>query len=397
MIITSEYNTVYFSLDIPNLSSMPFGETLIIKQIKDIDLSFGADNIDNESIFFPSSLKLEFWTNHPSILLALYDSNVKITVYEDDQVVFIGYIDIEDINFDQQDNTYRLTFVDKSEKLKKIDYNYLSQFVGNPYVEYITTLINEIVSVVGSTVNYYGIDNLQGKTAFYDGVDYYVCSYLKFGTFPEYFFGGIYKTLWDVLKAILDSFGLIGYFSGGSFNVYPRFFSDPILADNYLLNKREITIIGNYDYIVASIRVDNLSGAVEKIYDHRILVNKDPVKPVTYKFEVAGGNHPIYNNQISFTNLYGYVDEYIAGLGNGHWSLINNGVQVNGGGFYPCWEAIARAINEIISLPRLKISTEIYSLDIKLFDTVQIGGKNYKVINTKRKLGRGLISIVGLS
>ncbi|GAB4130511.1 MAG: hypothetical protein Fur0015_04400 [Ignavibacteriales bacterium] len=397
MIITSEYNTVYFSLDIPNLSSMPFGETLIIKQIKKIDLSFGADNIDNESIFFPSSLKLEFWTNHPSMLLALYDSNVKITVYENDQVVFIGYIDIEDINFDRQDNTYRLTFIDKSEKLKKIDYSYLGQFIGNQNVDYVTTLIDAIASVVDSTVNYYGIDNLQGKTAFYDGVDYYVCSYLKFGTSPEYFFQGLYATLWDVLKAILDSFGLIGYFSGGTFNVYPRFFSSPILVDNNLLRNQEITVIANYDYIIAQIRIDNLSGAVEKIYDHRVLVNKDPVKPVTYKFEVAGGDHPTYNNQISFTNLYGYVDEYIAGLGNGHWSLINNGVRVNGGSFYPCWEAVARAIRDIITLPRLKVRAELYGLDIKLFDTIQIAGKNYKVINTKRSLGTNKISIIGLS
>lgn len=397
MILSSEnYNGNYFTINVPNLIENPFDD-YIIKSLKRPVISYGAEDIDNESIFFTSNVRVEFRCNNASLFPVLYDPSVSITVFENNSFVFTGNIDVEDINYTRINKTFKLTFTDASKTLKTKPYTLLPSYIGNNTITFVQDIISVILNTIDYTLEVRGADSLKLKTnATFLGVPFYA-NFTQFGTYPSYFFDGTYKTLWDALKGILDSFGLLGYFAGNKFILQPRFYSDIIiLTDADISEKTEQSIIGGYDYVECSIRVGTVGQRVIYNYDHRINTTEDPKKKITYYFEVPGGSHPIYNSQTSFNNLYGYVPEYVAGIGNAYWSNLPDSISINGGSEYACWKAVSLTIDNIIKNNRLKIKTDIFKIPISLFDTIQIDGRNYKIITTKREIGIAKTSIMGL-
>ncbi len=394
MILTSEnINGDYYTINIPTYSN-PFAFDLVSR--RRISITWGADNIDNESAFFPSNAKVEFFTLD-NLLPYLYDKTVSINVYENSLLKFSGLIDIEDINFTFSQNIYKLTFVDRASQLKLLNYSDVEW--GGQYDEivYVEEMLSAILSQIGYTIELVGTNSIQAVTDYTFGESLYIAPFHYFGTHPEYFFDGTYPTLWDILVNILSSFGLIGFFYGTKFIIQPRFFGDTTtITPAKLAQYPEVTFVSEYDYIEYSIRTGSVGIRVTNIIDNRIDPTKDPLKRITYNFEVPGGEHPPAGSIVSFTNLYAYVPEYVAGLGNGYWSTIINGVKINGSSPLSCWRAVANNVTSVISNVRRKLKANIFDTSFKLFDNVTVFGVRYKIISLKQDIGAEKTSITGL-
>ena len=393
---TSEnINGDYVQIVIPEMPPNPFSDDVIVST-KRVSISYGADNIDNESIFFPSNVKVEFHTTE-NILDYLYDPNVNIYVYQSGDLIFFGYLDVEDINYSIAKNIYKLTFIDKSKALKSIPYDTIEWGGLYNQIVYIEEILSRITNEIDYDIELLGANTIKAVTDTYEGANLYEAPFQYFGTYPSYFFDGTYETLWDVLVAILSSFGLVGYFYADKFRVQPRFYgeSTTIGLDEQTPNT-EVKFIGGYDFIECDIRTGSVGTRVTYNYDYRDDPSKDPLKKITYKYEVPGGEHPPAGSLVSFTNLYAYVPEYIAGLGNGHWCTIVNGVKINGATAQSCWRAVSSNVAMKVKLKRKKIRVTIFNTNFYLFDNITVLGIRYKIINLKNDIGMGKSVITGL-
>ncbi len=384
-------NGDYYQIVIPEMSPNPFSDD-ILTSTKRISISYGADNIDNESIFFPSNVKVEFHTKE-NILEYLYDPNISIAVYQNGNLRFIGLLDVEDINYSISKNIYKLTFIDKSKALKTIAFDTIEW--GGTYnnVVYIEEMLNRIVGEIGYGIELSGTNSVKAVDDVYD----YEAPFQNFGTYPSYFFDGSYETLWDVLVAILSSFGLVGYFYADKFRVQPRFYGESSVVDLELhTTSTEIQYIGGYDYIECDIRTGTGTRATFS-YDYRDDPTKEPKKKITYKYEVPGGEHPQVGSLVSFTNLYVFVPAYVAGLGNEGFQVSTNGVKINGSSAaQSCWRAVSNSIATKIRMKRKKIRATIFSTNYFLFDNITVLGVRYKIISLKIEMGLAKSVITGL-
>jgi len=389
MIIKCESKT-YFEITIPDETT----NESIVDILGKMQLSIGADNYDNESVFYPSNIKIEFHTK-TNLIHKLFNSEISINVFEDNNLVFVGYLDIEDINFEPHKNIYKLAFYDNS-KLKEMEYAEGSSFLYTNSIRTIPVLINGILSSIGRTVETKYPTIITGITEdILQDNSNYIATWDRFGTFSLNFFDGKYQTLWDCLKAILDSLGLISYFSANKLYVTPGFFFHEIInieSSDYDISKTEISLVGGYDYVEILYRNDYYPDGIGIVFDHRKVPQKDPLKKITYNLGFPEVQDPSSNNPGDTV-----FDLYALGFDNLTWhDFLPNAISINGELPEEYYLAVGKAIDQLIGKTRRKIKTTIFKTDLALFDNIQIDGVKYKIINIKKDLGTPKITVTGL-
>lgn len=395
MIIQSEvFDGNYYTINIPELT-----QPIEIRSIKRPQLSYGADNIDNESIFFPSNIKIEFYCLF-NLLPFLCHKDITIKIFENNIVLFSGYLDIEDINYSPLKNIYSLRFIDQIDKLKRLAYN---QSVGYTPTNNNTTQINDLLLEALGVLDYVQliikneyIMSGEVKNYYPDGSSY-IAPISQFFAHRLNFYDGRYDTIWAVIKGILDSFCLLGYFMAGKFVVTSRFAdtSDYIIAETeYDLSKTEYEMISKYDAVSINWRkYYNDTEYIPSGWDFTSGFNDGTEKKkTTYNFAVPELPNPNYNPDYEIT---GWGDPYdtlfavyaIAPNGTlnyvGHTIMINNPSEESGYNMV-CGINLQNKLTRF----RKKIKTTVFK-EVSLFDNICLGNDPtvYKITSIKKEIG----------
>ncbi len=391
----------YYEINLPDYST-----DVYVKTIKRPSISYGADNIDNESIFFPSNLKIEFHTN-TNLLPYLSNQNITINLYEDEELIFKGVIDPEDVNYSIKQNIYKLTFIDSKEALRKLNYDegasYLYSLPGTART--IESLINGALYPVGCTVDIRNASLIQGTLWSDPGGDF--VDIMDFTTSDTNFYNGeFYKSLWDCIKGLMDSLCMIGYFQSNKLIVTPRFVT--ALTKNIPIQKvakQELMLVAPYDYVEYSLYamegVPYGEGWRAFAFDYRLIPDKDPIKKITYKFGFPEIPNPNYNPDYPdgggepFQTIY---DLYAAsgtpvGTHIGRYLYVN-GVRLSDDYTYN----LTHPIQDVICSPRKKIKVKILNDTVNIFDNVTFGTDTtvYRITAVKRDIGANSMEVTGI-
>jgi len=399
--INSDNNGYRFEIWV-NSGEVTF-ENYITRFTEAPEISYNADNFDNESLFFPSSLKLKFWSNVPDLLDYLGDPLVYVLFYEGSDLIFRGKIDIEETLNPFNTKLYSLTFLDKSRELADVHYTQFSALNNNTIYSLVNMLCvamgytGAISNPPGSYADDYldmrfDVDNyFKAKSDFYvvNPPGYYEGGFDKMGTYGYYFFEGRYKTAFEIIRSVLHSCGLIGFFVDNKLVILPRFVENsPTVINRYDFDS-ELNIIADYDYITADVRTSSPGVYAQMIYDHRANSAIDPKKSITQKYELCGGLPP---SGSYFMNVSIFVAP-----DNQWYYCRENSFQLNGGTAGAAWRILADAMDSRLSIKRKKLSTKIYSTQVILFETIQVGGRDYIVSSISRKLGEQSRKVTALS
>jgi hypothetical protein len=396
IILRSDENYYRFEITIPNNTF--YDDFVDVRFLDKPEISYNADYFDNESLFFPSNLKVKFFSDYNNLFNYFNNPQVRVDFYENNQLIFWGYLDIEETIYVPTTNEYTLTFIDYSKEISNKPFLQFGQYVNNNnpvlLTDIITTLISPCTVVLRFNANY-----ITFESSFYDSFsgNYYKGGFDKFGTFPSYFFDGTYKTAFDIIKNMLFSLGLLGFFEGNKLVIKPRFsFSNPLVCDELVDAEIENQIVKSYDYIIADVRTSTPGQRQQKIYDYRINILEEPKKQITHKFEIVGGTEP--DGNLSFNNLFIYVPAYITGLGNDAFYIGRmNTFQLNSGIPGSVWGIIADTTANRLSQTRLKISGNMFHSDTHLFDIINYRNHNYIITSVRRKVGENLVKFTALS
>ncbi len=391
--LISDNNDYYFEIYLPSGSSAQH-HTYFLER-PSLEYKTGGDN---ESIFFPGSLKLKFFSDYPGLFDKLYEDGVILTLYENNQAIFKGEIDIEEISYNPNSQEYEITVIDFSQKFKEMPYDTISEYVGNTNITLITDILSRILSELGiSLATPIGMNALTAESEYYEPISgsFLVKDFNSFGSYPSYFFDGYYKSLLDVLEGIASSFGFIGVFKGSQFEIRFRFSSSPTtIGKEKISYDIEMTKISAYDYLVASVRDGSSIGRLESVKDLRTIHNVDPKKQITYNYEIPAGTLP---NGNGFNNLYVFLSDYEVGLGNGGWYNTHmDAVDINSSGNKAAlWKKIFDAAADRIGKSRTKITAEIFD-KIGLYETITFNSVNYIVTEASREIGKSKTKITAL-
>lgn len=378
--LISDNNNYYFQINIPNLSG-----DHNVRFISKPEISYNTDNVDNESIFFPSTLKIEFHSDIENLYDYLNDENISIDLYDIFNKIFQGKIDIEETDCDKIFNTYALKFTDRSKELKNKKYDEFSYFVGNENPVLLSVIIQNLTTSVGSIPIYsFPINYMDMRTLYsYNGEPFRgVFSQLGISK-AKYFFDGTYETAFDILKSLLLSLGLIGYFYGDDFIIKSRFSPWIKTLEPSDVGNVEISFTEKYDKFTADVRVG------ETTRDQRYYIFQDnfwkpPLKPIEQKFELCGGE--TFSGGPSFNNVMVLVPYYVTG-GSDEWVYgIGNSFRINGGSEKATWRAVADLTADRICKKRQKLKLNCYNYNIEPFDVVFYDNKYYIVSELNREV-----------
>lgn len=339
------------------------------------EIKYGADDIDNESIFFPGSLKIQLYSNYPNLLDYLHDPDCSISLYENDTLLFTGYIDIEDIELSLIDSTYSLTFIDQSRPLKNLPASGLTSLSSNASPVLITTIIQTILNEISVTLQNSVPDsyiNAHSSDTGSVGIS-------RMAVPPEVLFTGINTTALDILKSIVVSLGLVGYFMADKFIIKPRFATvTPLSFDNGSLDDgAEISPVAGYDYVEFLCKESD-TGETWGHYivsDTRIDPTKDGVNPLEQWMYFPGGEVP---GAIEYNPIYAKD-----ALFDIYYASDSGGFTVNGSDEAALVEHLGDLTANRVVLTRRKMRAKS-RLKVDLFDVFSYQGRNYIVTEAKR-------------
>lgn len=392
--LSSDNNGYYFLLYLPTGS--PSENENVLRFTERPSLRYGGDNIESEVLFFPGNVKVEFYSDFPGLFDLLYDDGVILLLYEDGDLVFTGYLDTDEVMYVPDTGEYSLVFIDRSKRLKDIPYTAIGSYIGNNTSTYVTEIIDTILQQAGISLGgIYGSGGLTVESTYYLNGEYVERDFLAMATFPSYFFGGYYKSLWDILFALIRSFGFIGYFRGNVFKMRFMWDSTPPAVISNAGYGYEAEWVSRYDVLTASVRTG--SGSRESyVINHIAVANGEPNKEASFDYEVPAGTLP--GGSTSFVNLLVYLPAYIVGLGNeGFYYARGDTAEINGGGAKQAlWRKIFEGINARIGVKRKRVKAEIFR-KVEMAEVISFYGEDYIVTETRRKLGESLTKITAVS
>lgn len=354
------------------------------------EISYNAENFDNENAFFPSNVKISFTTDYS--LNSIDISNTTLVIKQSDEIIFNGYLDYDSYNYDVEEKIYTMTFVDISSRWRFLSYQTIEEYVGNNNIISILDML-QTASGLNITNNYPPNFLTLETSQFFNGLPY-ISGIGRWATKPSYFFSGHYPKLIDVIKAILNSCGLLGYVRGNKFILCNKFtFSNPLTIDSNKIKSVQFGCTESYDYIVSNIRLSN-GNRYDYIYDYRVDKNLGAKKQITFKHDLIVGLQP---NNINWSNVWIDVPDYVAGIGYGGYYIAAFNRATFGDGLYSSlWRLLSDRLAERLRRQRGKIMLN-YKGYINLFDKIIFDNKVYVVISVKNNLVSGISNVVGLS
>jgi hypothetical protein len=393
MTISSEiFDGNYFTISIPDLT-----EDILIRSIRRPQLSYGADNIDNESIFFPSNVKIEFFCLY-NLLPLLCNKDITISIFENNTLVFKGYLDVEDINYSPLKNIYSLRFIDQSDKLKRLKYNQSVGYTSQNWTKKLDDLFLEALGVLDYVQlifkNEYAI---KGEvTNYYPGGSSYLAPFSQFCTSRLNFYDSRYDNLWDVIKGILDSFCLLGYFSAGKFIVTPRFADNVnyiVTEPEYDLSNTEYEMISKYDAVSIKWREYFGNGTYgDAGMDFYYGVDDGTKKNnFTYNFAIPELPNPNYNPDYATTGWgdpYDTLYEVYAMAPNNGLYYVGHKIIIGNNQPERHMFACGLALKDKLTRFRKKVKTTVFR-EVSLFDNICLGTDPtvYKITSIKKEIG----------
>ena len=360
-----------------------------INLTEDIEISYNAENFDNENAFFPSNVKISFATDYQLNNVDVSDTTLQIR--QGDNIIYNGYLDYDSYSYDVEDKIYTMTFVDESSKWRLLGYQTIEEYVGNDNIVSILEML-QVTSVL-QLVHNYPSNFLTLQTAQSFNGSPYVSGIGRWGTYPSYFFNGHYQKLIDVIKAILNSVGLLGYVKGNKFVLCNKFtYSNSISIDSNKVLSVQHQRTDSYDYIISNIRLSN-GDRYDFIYDYRVDSNVPARKQITFKHELIVGLQP--NNQ-NWSNVWIDVPDYVAGIGYGGYYIAAFNRATFGDGLYnSLWRLLSDRLSDRLRLRREKLILK-YNVQINLFDKIIYNDKVYVVTSVRYNLVSGVSNLIGL-
>mgnify|MGYP001335045478 FL=1 len=381
IIIQSDNNNCIFKIIV---NDIPYSQLPIYKHCRMIklpEITYNADNVESESIFFPASLKVEFFLDTINLL---YDTDIytaEITLYENNEIIFVGKIDGEEIYYDPNINTYKITFVDYSKDIAQKKYNELSPvsfWYGQSELIWFSDIIRACIKS-NMEIDYTQIPYNYAVAK----VNNNVIPYKDMITYKLLWFDGSYETAFDILNKHLSSLGLISYIKGYKLVIKPKF--QHSIKNIYKYRITEINYVDRYDYIVGDVKTG--SGRQQIIDDLRLDPTKPPKKEITIKYEICGGRYP-YNPGYTYVN-------YIAKIGNEYYFMDPNTFQIGNNVDAP-WAVVHSFARERLKKRREKISAYVYE-KVEMFDHIRINNKDYIIISLSTTLNSNKYKITALS
>lgn len=381
IIIQSDNNNCMFKIIV---NDIPYSQLPIYKHCRMIklpEITYNADNVETESIFFPASLKVEFFLDTINLL---YDTDIytaEITLYENNEIIFVGKIDGEEIYYDPNINTYKITFVDYSKDIAQKKYNELSPvsfWYGQSELIWFSDIIRACIKS-NMEIDYTQIPYNYAVAK----VNNNVIPYKDMITYKLLWFDGSYETAFDILNKHLSSLGLISYIKGYKLVIKPKF--QHSIKNIYKYRITEINYVDRYDYIVGDVKTG--SGRQQIIDDLRLDPTKPPKKEITIKYEICGGRYP-YNPGYTYVN-------YIAKIGNEYYFMDPNTFQIGNNVDAP-WAVVHSFARERLKKRREKISAYVYE-KVEMFDHIRINNKDYIIISLSTTLNSNKYKITALS
>lgn len=378
--------SITITIDVEDYATYP------IYLIDPPEVSYNADNYDNENLFFPSNLKISFYC--PNDIFYFLSEYTIIQIQSGNETIFFGKLDYESIQYEPENKNYTLTFVDRSTEWIEKSYQDFPQYIGNNNVTSIISLLTNITGL--SIIHNYPSNFVTLRTAQtfpLNNNQPYVAGIGRWGTYPSYFFDGNYQTAGDIIKAILNSVGLLGYVQGNNLILCNKFtFANQINLNPYNIIDLEYSKTLAYDYVISSIRIGP-TARYDYIYDQRINQLLNPKKQITLKFELLVGTRPD-NPDLSFSNVWIDVPGYIYPPSGG-WFIADFNSATFGSGYKSLWRLLSDALVERLIINRDEIKLR-YKGDVKLFDKISLNGDKYLVNYILKKLGEDIVKCKGL-
>ena len=350
------------------------------------EISYGADDIDNESVFFPGSCKIQLYSNFAGLFDYLYHRDCRISVYENDEYVFTGYIDMEDIELSLSDGILSLTFVDNSRALKIIPVSELTELEGHGNM-----LFQDIIQLILDRVDVDLQWDVPGSYIEAESEYTTVGGLERMGIPPFLMLTGSAGTALEVLNHLLISLGLIGYFTADKFVVKPRFTTVsaiPLTPDN-LGDDAEISPVSDSDQIKFWVKESDLEGtwAPYIVSDTRLDPSQEAKNLLEYWIYFPGGwpsaynYNPIVLKDTDYEIFYQTTESSFSVNGSARSDLV----QLFGGLIADRCAVVRR---------KLKGSTRIR---LGLFDILSHQGKNYVVTEIDRLIGEDMTDFHAIS
>lgn len=381
IIIQSDNNNCRFEIQV---NDIPFSQMPVYvpcRMIKMPEISYNADNVESESIFFPASLKVEFFLDTINLL---YDTDIytaELTLYESDEIIFVGKIDGKEIYYDPNINTYKLTFVDYSKEIAQKKYNELSPvsfWYGQSELIWFRDIIKACIKS-NMVIDYTQIPSDYAVAK----VSNTIIQYKDMITYKSLWFDGSYETAFDIMNKHLSSLGLISYIKGYKLVIKPKFQVAIKNISRYRIS--EINYVDRYDYIVGDVKTG--SGRQQIIDDLRLDPSKPAKKEITVKYEICGGRYP-YNPGYTYVN-------YIAKISDDYYFMSPNTFQIGNNVDAP-WAVVHSFARERLKKRREKINAYIYE-KVEIFDHIRLGNKVYIIISLSTTLNSNKYKITALS
>ncbi len=381
IIVQSDNNNCRFEIRVNDIPYTQHPIYVPCRIIKMPEISYNADNIESESICFPASVKVEFFLDTINLL---YDTDIytaEISLFANDEVLFVGIIDGEEIYYDPNINTYKLTFIDFSKEIAQKKYNELSPvsfWYGQSELIWFRDIVKACIKD-NMEIDYTQIPNNYACAK----VDNNTIQYKDMITYKSLWFDGSYETAFDILNKHLSSLGLISYIKGYKLVIKPKF--QHSIKNIYKYRITEINYVDRYDYIVGDVKTG--SGRQQIIDDLRLDPTKPPRKEISIKYEICGGRYP-YNPGYTYVN-------YIAKIGNEYFFMDPNTFQIGNNVDAP-WAVVHSFAKEILKKRREKISAYVYE-KVEMFDHIRINNKDYIIISLSTTLNSNKYKITALS
>jgi hypothetical protein len=324
--------------------------------------------------------KAEYETEYFRIIRLLKTKYNNVQILKDGTRYFAGYVDKANIIADFITKSFTFSFISNIIDLKNINpqYTTLGYDVYSETKATYSEIIEKIIKLINpdlQNVEFYS--NIKSLTTYSFMGQPWVAGAQYFGDYINNYFGhySLYSNMYDLLREILNIIGAVGVMIGNIYYVCTRgYYSD--ITTKSLQKGVKPPVMNSYQNTVKGLCTKVRTGPVSNVF---YTVNNGDISDTgdgdieTIILSAAGGMPP---QGIVARNIWIYVPEYVAGLGNGQWvnSVVDSFFTDKLGAVHtvPLWKIVNDTIWSVCSNGRgiynITVSDAVKPNDFYKFD-----------------------------
>lgn len=401
------------------------------------EFEYGNDN-DKDTIQYPNNCDIEFtiqgclvdyyplpgidgndrddyvYTYHKLYRLFKY-KDVDVVVNKNNSFYFGGFVDGENISSNFKNKSFRLKVINNIAKLKEVSpkETYLGYDPSSEDKVLFVDLIKAIVQHVQPEVSsvYYKTDLRATVTTLYLGQPWEP-GFQYFGDFVYKYIGSqttLHDNYYDVIKDICNSYGMLFFLKGNSIYLQSRWYHNDVTVST--ISRRQFH--EGLNAVAQTKKIEGLRVGVRRSTESQVIVYRDYGKVETDKDDTKdenvikdsqgnivfrygsitnsnlveqielsspGGLPPgVPDLSINEINIWIWVPEFVAGIGNAHWtSSIANEFYLSDtpGTKAALWSLIADRVFALVSKSRV-----VYECTLKGTDWLNLNYYNFETID----------------